>query len=73
MRSAFSDFHTTVVRFKTSDLSPQPVIARSVEIHGEHLIFLRSDGSLAALFVWRSWTIGLRPNQDDLNMGGDVS
>ena len=40
-----------LVRFKTSDLSPEPVIAASVEIHGEHLIFLRSDGSLAALFV----------------------
>jgi hypothetical protein len=40
-----------LVRFKTSDLSPQPVIAASVEIHGEHLVFLRSDGRLAALFV----------------------
>jgi len=27
------------------------VIAASAEIHGEHLVFLRSDGSLAALFV----------------------
>jgi hypothetical protein len=27
------------------------VIAANAEIHGEHLVFLRSDGSLAALFV----------------------
>jgi hypothetical protein len=39
------------VRFKCSNLSPQLVISASVEIHGEHLVFLRSDGSLAALFV----------------------
>jgi hypothetical protein len=39
------------VRFKCSDLSPQLVIAVSVEIHGEHIVFLRSDGSLAAFFV----------------------
>jgi hypothetical protein len=31
--------------------SPDLVIAASAEIHGEHLIFLRSDGSPAALFV----------------------
>jgi hypothetical protein len=27
------------------------VIAASAEIHGEHLVFLRSDGRLAALIV----------------------
>jgi hypothetical protein len=40
-----------MVRFKSSNLNPQFVIASSVEIHGEHLVFLRSDGNLAALFV----------------------
>jgi hypothetical protein len=40
-----------LVRFKCSKLPPQPVTAASVQIHGEHLVFLRSDGSLAALFV----------------------
>jgi hypothetical protein len=35
------------------------VIAASAEIHGEHLIFLRSNGSLAALFlleIVESWS-----------------
>jgi hypothetical protein len=27
------------------------VIAASAEIHGEHLVYLRLDGSLAALFM----------------------
>jgi hypothetical protein len=40
-----------LVRFKSSSLNTHLVIAASVEIHGEHLVFLRSDGSLAALFV----------------------
>jgi hypothetical protein len=40
-----------LVRFKCSHLNPHLVLAASVEIHGEHLVFLRSDGSLAALFV----------------------
>jgi hypothetical protein len=40
-----------LVRFKCSNLTPQLVTAASVQIRGEHLVFLRSDGSLAALFV----------------------
>jgi hypothetical protein len=40
-----------LIRFKPSDLSPYIVSAANAEIHGEHLVFLRSDGSLAALFV----------------------
>jgi hypothetical protein len=40
-----------LVRFKYSTLNPNVVIAASVEIHGEHLVFLRSDGRLAALYV----------------------
>jgi hypothetical protein len=27
------------------------VYAAGVELHGEHLVFLKSDGTLAALFV----------------------
>ena len=28
-----------------------PVVAEHIEFHGEHMVFLRSDGSMAALFV----------------------
>jgi hypothetical protein len=40
-----------LVRFKGSDVSFHAVIAARAEIHGEHLVFLRSDGKLAALFL----------------------
>jgi hypothetical protein len=40
-----------VVRFEGSDVSPRIVIAASVEIHGEHLVYLRLDGRLVALFM----------------------
>jgi hypothetical protein len=40
-----------LVRFKGADLPPELVIAETIEFHGEHLVLLRSDGSLAALFV----------------------
>jgi hypothetical protein len=40
-----------LIRLKRSDVNPQLVIAASAEIHGEHLVFLRSDGNLVALFV----------------------
>jgi hypothetical protein len=36
---------------KGSDVSPHIVIAASAEIRGEHLVYLRLDGSLAALFM----------------------
>jgi hypothetical protein len=42
---------TYLIRFKRSDLGTKLVMAASAEIHGEHLVFLRSDGSLAALFI----------------------
>jgi hypothetical protein len=48
-----------LVRFKGADLPPELVIAETVEFHGEHLVFLRSDSSLAALFVFEtveSWS-----------------
>jgi hypothetical protein len=47
-----------LIRFKPSDLSSHLVIAANAAIHGEHLVFLRSDGGLAALFlleVVESW------------------
>jgi hypothetical protein len=40
-----------LVRFKGTDIGPHIVIAASAEIHGEHLVYLRLDGSLAALFM----------------------
>jgi hypothetical protein len=42
---------TYLVRFKESDSTSQIVQATSVEIHGEHLVFLRSSGELSALFL----------------------
>jgi hypothetical protein len=35
----------------SADLPPELVIAETIEVHGEHLAFLKADGSLAALFV----------------------
>jgi hypothetical protein len=40
-----------LVRFKGADLPPELVIAETVELRGEHLVFLSTDGSLAALFL----------------------
>jgi len=40
-----------LVRFKGADPPPELVIAETIEFHGEHIVFLRSDGFLAALFV----------------------
>jgi hypothetical protein len=47
------------LRFKHPELSIQPVIAASAEIHGEHIALLNSKGKLAALFlteVVESWS-----------------
>jgi hypothetical protein len=41
-----------LIRFKGPDPMPsEHVYAAGVELHGEHLVFLKSDGTLAALFV----------------------
>jgi hypothetical protein len=45
------DDRAYLVRFKRADLPPELVIAETMEFHGEHLVFLKSDGSLAALMV----------------------
>jgi hypothetical protein len=42
---------TYLVRVKGSDVCPHIVIAASAEIHGEHLVCLRLDGRLVALFM----------------------
>jgi hypothetical protein len=46
------DDKTHLVRFKESGLSPVLVEAGKVEVHGEHLVFLRSSGELSALFLF---------------------
>jgi hypothetical protein len=48
-----------LVRFKGANPPPELVIAETIEFQGDHLVFLRSDGSLAALFVMEiveSWS-----------------
>jgi hypothetical protein len=40
-----------LIRFKGLELSFRLVMAARAEIHGEHLVFLRSDGKLATLFL----------------------
>ena len=40
-----------LIGFKGSELISHVVIAARAEIHGEHLVFLRSDGKLAAMFL----------------------
>jgi hypothetical protein len=50
---------TYLIRFKKTDLHPHFVIAANAEIHGEYLVFLRSDGSLVSLFlleIVESWS-----------------
>jgi hypothetical protein len=54
------DDKTYLVRFKEPDIAPHLVSASSVEIHGEHLVFLRSSGELSALFLFeivRDWSV----------------
>jgi hypothetical protein len=40
-----------LIRLKGSDIIFHVVIAARAEIHGEHLVFLRRDDNLAALFI----------------------
>jgi hypothetical protein len=50
---------TYLIRFKKTDLHSRLVIAANAEIHGEHLVFIRSDGRLAGLFlldIAESWS-----------------
>ena len=48
-----------LVRFKEPDLPSKFVEAQRVEVHGEHLVFLRASGELAAMFlldIVRDWS-----------------
>jgi hypothetical protein len=48
-----------LIRFKGSEFSFHAVISARAEIYEEHLVFLRSDGKLAALFlldIVESWS-----------------
>jgi hypothetical protein len=42
---------TYLIRFKEPDAVSLRVIAATVETHGEHVAFVRSDGKLSALVV----------------------
>ncbi len=42
---------TYLIRFKPPEIGFGLVTAARAEIHGEHLVLLREDGSLCALFV----------------------
>jgi hypothetical protein len=47
-----------IVKFKRPEISIRPVMAACVEIQGEHLVFVNSEGRLAALFsleMIQSW------------------
>jgi hypothetical protein len=51
---------THLLRLTPPTLGIQHVLASSVEIHGEHLVLLNSEGKLAALFltqVVQSWNV----------------
>jgi len=50
---------TFQVEFRTPDLGAQSVIASHVEVRGEHLLLLDSNGKLAAVFMLenvKSWS-----------------
>jgi hypothetical protein len=53
VRSLMSD-KTWLIRFKQSDLITEFVTASTVEVRGEHLVFLQADGNLVALVVLES-------------------
>jgi hypothetical protein len=40
-----------LIRFESSELICHAVIAARAEIHAEHLVFLKPEGRLAALFL----------------------
>ena len=51
---------TFLIKFKAAELAVGPVVAATVEIHGDHLILTDSAGGLAALFLMdlvESWTV----------------
>jgi hypothetical protein len=51
---------TYLVALKSPNPPLQQVVAATVEVHGEHLAFLTTDGKLAALFlldIVQSWNV----------------
>ena len=51
---------TYLVAFKPPSHAIQHVIAATVEVYGERLVFLNAEGKLAALFLMeivRSWNV----------------
>ena len=58
-----------IVQFTRPEIKLQPVIAARAEIHGDHLVFLDSDGRLVALFfleIVQSWNEV--PIRDDMSL-----
>ena len=50
---------TFLIEFHTPDLGAQSVLASRVEVRGEHLLLLNSDGQLAEAFMLenvKSWS-----------------
>jgi hypothetical protein len=50
---------TYIVRFKPPEIGTQVVVAEGAQIYGEHLVFVDSQGALAALFlieIVENWT-----------------
>jgi hypothetical protein len=51
---------TYLVALRIPSHAVQHLIAASLEIHGEHLVFLNAEGKLAALFLMeivKSWNV----------------
>ncbi len=51
---------TYLVRLKSRGLGPQQVVAAKAKIQEDHLVFINSDGKLAALFLMEiveSWIV----------------
>ena len=51
---------TYIVALKPPSQAVQQVVAATVEVHGEHLVFLNADDKLAALFLMeivQSWNV----------------
>jgi hypothetical protein len=51
---------TYLVAFKPPSQALQLVIATTVEVQGEHLVFLNGEGKLAALFLMEIVEVGMR-------------
>jgi hypothetical protein len=54
LRRSLMHGKTWLIRFKQSDLLAELVTASGAEIHGDHLVFLRADRSVAALAALES-------------------